>query len=146
MEIYCGYERIALHNRVKSSFHYTTDPDHLASAHRFVTEWTPERFLSWAADIDPDVVVYIQKVLDRKQHPEQAYKSCLGILSFAKKVGNERLIKACQRALGYGIYNYKIIERILKKGLDTQQEEDELQQLTMPAHDNIRGEQYYNKS
>ncbi len=145
VEVYSGYERIALHNRVKSSFHYTTDPDHLASAHRFVTEWTPERFLSWAADIDPDVVVYIQKILDRKQHPEQAYKSCLGILSFAKKVGPERLIKACQRALGYGSYNYKIIEGILKKGLDTQQEEDELQ-LTMPTHDNIRGEQYYNQS
>lgn len=143
VEIYSSYERIALHNRTKSAYHYTTDPDHLASAHRFVTEWTPERFLSWAADIDPDVATYIQKVLDRKQHPEQAYKSCMGILGFAKKVGNERLTAACRRALGYGSYNFKVIERILKKGLDMQQQEEEATQLIMPLHDNIRGENYY---
>ena len=87
-------------------------------------------------------MTYIQKVLDRKQHPEQAYKSCLGILGFAKKAGNERLIKACQRALGYGSYNYKVIERILKKGLDMQQQEEAIQ-LSMPLHENIRGEDYY---
>ena len=142
VEIYSNYDRIALHNRVKSPFHYSTDPEHLASAHRFITEWTPGRFLSWAAEIDPDVVTYIQKVLDRKQHPEQAYKSCLGILGFAKKAGNERLIKACQRALGYGSYNFKVIERILKKGLDMQQQEEAIQ-LSMPLHENIRGEDYY---
>lgn len=81
-------------------------------------------------------------MLDRKQHPEQAYKSCVGILSFAKKVGNERLIKACQRALGYGNHSYKTIERILQKGIDQQQDEDG-GQLPMPLHDNIRGQNYY---
>jgi transposase len=112
VEIYTGYERIALHNRVKSAHNYTTDKDHLATAHRFMTDWTPERFLSWAAEIDADVKDYIQKVLDKKQHPEQAYKSCLGILSFAKKVGNERLTGACRRALGFGSYSFKMIEGI----------------------------------
>ena len=80
--------------------------------------------------------------MDRKQHPEQAYKSCIGILGFAKKVGNERLIKACQRALGYEMYNYKIIQRILEKGLDKETEEEN-EHLEMPSHDNIRGEEYY---
>lgn len=143
VEIYAGYDRIALHNRVKSAHHYTTDKEHLASAHRFMTEWTAERFLSWAGDIDPDVQDYIRKVLDHKPHPEQGYKSCLGILSFAKKVGNERLIQACRRALGYGSYSFKAIERILNKGLDAQTEADESGQLSMPLHDNIRGENYY---
>ena len=86
--------------------------------------------------------LYILKILDRKQHPEQAYKSCVGILSFAKKVGDERLIKACQRALGYGIYNYKTIQSILEKGMDLY-DDDEKGQLQMPEHDNIRGEHYY---
>ena len=85
--------------------------------------------------------LYILKILDRKQHPEQAYKSCVGILGFAKKVGNDRLTKACQRALGYGIYNYKTIQKILEMGLDTQMEEEE--SVEMPQHDNIRGEEYY---
>lgn len=141
VEVYYNYERIALHKRLKSPYGYTTDKDHLASAHRFVSDWTPERFVSWAESIHEDVKLYILKVLDRKQHPEQAYKSCVGILSLGKKAGQDRLIKACQRALGYGMYNYKTIQKILEKGLD--QNEDDTEQLQMPQHDNIRGEGYY---
>ena len=142
VEIFYHYEQIAQHQRLKSPYNYTTDKEHLASAHRFVTDWTPERFLSWADKIHEDVQLYILKILDRKQHPEQAYKSCIGILSFAKKVGDERLTKACQRALGYGIYNYKTIQSILEKGMDLY-DDDEKGQLQMPLHDNIRGEGYY---
>ena len=115
----------------------------MASTHQFVSDWTPERFLNWASGIHEDVHLYILKILDRKQHPEQAYKSCVGILSFAKKVGNDRLIKACQRALGYGIYNYKTIQTILEKGMDNYDEAEENKQLEMPLHENIRGEEYY---
>ena len=143
VEVFYHYERIAIHKRIKSPYNYTTDKDHLASAHRFVSDWTPERFLSWAGDIHEDVQLYILKVLDRKQHPEQAYKSCIGILSFGKKVGNDRLTKACQRALGYGLYNYKTIQSILEKGMDLYDDADEKGQLQMPLHENIRGENYY---
>ena len=143
VEIYYNYERIALHNRTKSPYQYTTEKEHLASTHRFVSEWTPERFISWSEGIHEDVKLYILKVLDRKQHPEQAYKSCVGILSFAKKVGNDRLIKACQRALGYGAYNYKTIQNILERELDLGDAPEETDQLKMPFHDNIRGENYY---
>jgi transposase len=143
VEIFYNYERIALHERTKSAYRYTTEKDHMASTHRFVSEWTPERFTSWAAGIHEDVRLYVLKVLDRKQHPEQAYKSCMGILGFAKKVGNDRLIKACQRALGYGAYNYKTIQKILERELDLRDAPDETDQLRMPFHDNIRGENYY---
>ena len=143
VEVYYNYERIALHKRSKARYHYTTEKEHLASAHRFVSEWTPERFTSWAEDIHEDVKLYILKILDRKQHPEQAYKSCVGILSFAKKVGHDRLTKACQRALGYGAYNYKTIQMILEKELDKTDKPDETNQLSMPLHENIRGENYY---
>jgi transposase len=143
VEIFYKYERIAIHKRLKSPYNYTTDKEHMASAHRFVSDWNPEKFLSWADSIHEDVRLYILKILDRKQHPEQAYKSCVGILSYAKKVGNERLIKACQRALDYGIYNYKTIQKILENGLDKQDDELNIEPLQMPLHDNIRGESYY---
>jgi transposase len=143
VEVFYHYERIAIHKRIQSPYNYTTEKDHMASTHRFVSDWTPERFLNWARDIHEDVYLYILKILDRKQHPEQAYKSCVGILSFAKKVGNDRLIKACQRALGYGIYNYKTIQTILEKGMDQYEETEENKQLEMPLHENIRGEEYY---
>jgi transposase len=143
VEIFYNYERIAIHNRSKSPHHYTTDNDHLASTHRFVAEWNPDRFRKWAQSIHQDVELFIHKILQTKKYPEQAYKSCLGVLSFAKKVGNDRLVKACQRALAYGIYNYGIIDQILKAGLDKFNDPD-TEQLQMPFHENIRGQEYYN--
>ena len=142
VEIFYNYDRIALHKRIKSPYNYTTEKEHMASSHQFVSDWTPEKFLSWAEAIHEDVKLYILKILGRKKHPEQAYKSCVGILSFGKKVGNERLTNACQRALGYGMYNYKTIQNILEKGLDKQNDQ-ETETAEMPQHDNIRGEEYY---
>ena len=141
LEVYSRYELIASHKRVKSPFNYTTDPSHVASQHKFISDWSPEFFLNQARNVHPDVEYYISQVLLRKPHPEQAYKSCQGILSFAKRVGETRLIKSCQRALGYGIYTYHIIETILQKRLD---DYDEVENpTTMPSHENIRGGNYY---
>jgi hypothetical protein len=80
-------------------------------------------------------------VLQRKQHPEQAFKSCQGILSFAKRLGEKRLIAACKRADSFGVYHYRAIEDILKRGLDKQDTKDETK--VMPKHNNIRGKDYY---
>jgi len=80
-------------------------------------------------------------VLAKKAHPEQAYKACQGILSFASRVGKERLIRACRRAHEIGYYNYPIIDDILKKNLDAIEEEPLPEK--MPVHENIRGGNYY---
>ena len=143
VEIYSNYERIALHPREKNPYGYTTDKEHMASAHRFKSDWTPDKFLDWAASIHEDVRLYILQILERKQHPEQAYKSCLGVLGFGKKAGNERLIMACQRGLSYGLYSYKTIQQILENKMDNYEESPFANELPMPKHDNIRGEDYY---
>jgi transposase len=141
VEVYYRYELIAKHDRVKSPHNYTTLPEHLATQHQYVADWNPERFLNEANALHPDIGKYIQQVLLRKPHPEQAYKSCQGILSFAKRIGTERLRKACNRAMDYNLYHYKIIEGILQKGLDKYDEEPT--PAHMPAHENIRGSEYY---
>ncbi len=141
VELYQNYELIASHKRIRSPHGYTTEPIHMPPQHRYITEWSPEFFINKAKAIDPIVELFINEVLQRKQHPEQAYKSCQGILSFEKRVGPKRLIKACKRAHEFGYYNYKIIEDILKKNLD-QFDEDPIEN-PMPAHDNIRGADYY---
>jgi transposase len=143
VEVFYNYERIAFHQRFKSQYNYTTLPEHLASTHRFVTEWTPERFLNWAAGIDEQVRQYIYTILERKQHVEQAYKACLGILSMAKKYGNQRLTIACKRGMDYDMYSYKAIDMILKRGLDKEEPQIELFTPQMPEHDNIRGKSYF---
>ena len=144
VEIYHKYNRIAVHKRSIKPYNYTTQTDHLASAHKFMTEWTPQRFINWGASIDESVKAFIIGLLDQRLHPEQAYKSCLGVLSFTKKVGNQRLAAACKRALDFNIYNYRIIETILQKGLDTIGEDLEDDAPELPFHTNIRGNNYYN--
>lgn len=144
VEIFYKYERIALHQRSYKKHHYTTHREHLASSHRYLSDWTPEKFIEEAAAIHEDVAAYIIKVIEHKQHPEQAYKSCSGILQLKRKAGSQRLIKACRRAQSYGLYNYPIIVQILEKKLDELTEEQEtIDQTSIPEHNNIRGKEYY---
>jgi transposase len=143
VEIFYRYERIATHNRHMRKYHYTTLNEHLASSHRYLSEWTPEKFLEQARAVHEDVATYITLVIENKQHPEQAYKSCSGILSLVRKVGAARLTNACRRAQSYGVYNYPIVVQILEKNLDQQSEEEQQYPLTMPQHHNIRGADYY---
>jgi len=142
VEIFYNYERIALHKRRYQSYYkYTTDKEHLPAAHRFVYELTSDRLLMQADAIHKDVRLYISKIITKKQHHEQAYKICLGVLNFAPQYGNDRLIKACQRALDYGIYNYRTIKKILENGLE--KNDDVNENIKMPEHENIRGKDYY---
>lgn len=142
VELYHQQEVLAVHTRSKQKYGYTFVKEHMPSHHRFVSEWSSEKFIAWADQIGDHCKVLIIKILDKKQHPEQSFKSCLGILHLAKKVGNIRLENSCKRALKYGAHNYNIIERILKNRWDTLDEEPE-EQPDIPRHDNIRGSNYY---
>jgi transposase len=143
VEVFDDYQRVAIHKRLQSPFKYTTDKEHLPPAHRFVAELEPERFLNMADEIHKDVKLYIAKILEMRQHPEQLYRICMGVLNLSKKYGNERLTKACQRSLIFGIYNYRIVKKILEGGLDVLEDEDCFEEIEMPPHDNIRGGDYY---
>lgn len=142
VEVYFKQQQIALHQRVRKRYGYTTDPLHMPSTHRFVAEWNPDKFLNWAGGIGVDCKTFISLLLAKRQHPEQSYKSCTGVLALAKKVGNERLNNACKRALDYERINYQSVKSILEKGLDYIQE-DPQQQSNIPKHQNIRGGDYY---
>jgi transposase len=141
VKIYYQYTILASHARIRTRYHYTTDEDHLAPQHRFQSEWTPERFIHQAEAVHQDVAHYISKVLEHKKYPEQAYKSCSGILNFTRRVGPERLANACRWADSLGQYNYPIIQEILKKRLDQLRPEEEPAEI--PSHNNIRGKEYY---
>ena len=142
--IYDENEVVAVHERyIGKGYKYITVQEHLATQHQYVAEWNPQKFMATASAISDIVAGYIAKILSRELYPEQSYKSCSGVLSFAKRVGNVRLSNACKRADSFGIYNYGIIDQILRSKADTIAFEDELPNLYMPAHDNIRGQHYY---
>jgi len=143
VEICYQYERIATHTRDQRRYQYTTISEHLASAHRYLSDWTPDKFIREGTAIHEAVKQYIEAILETKAHPEQAYKSCAGILNLQRKVGKERLINACKRALSYEVYNYPILLQILEKRLDNFSEDEKEQPDSMPEHENIRGSSYY---
>lgn len=141
VKVYYKHQCIAEHRRNKSPFNYTTLPDHLASQHKQYTKWNATYFLTWASKIDPVVELIIRRILEKKPHPEQAYKSCAGILHLEKKVGRQRFIAACSLADTFEQYSYMALVNILDKGLDKLEESEENKPL--PSHNNIRGKTYY---
>jgi transposase len=148
VEIYCLNIRIAFHKRDRKINGYTTIKEHMPSHHQWVGEWSVERITSWAAKIGDNTRAFITKVLETKEHPEQGFKVSLGILSLAKKYSDIRLDKACRQALLYHNYSLKSIKSTLEHRLEDQQELDLFSELghevNLPAHENIRGNQYYN--
>lgn len=76
IEVFLYYEKIAVHTRSFRPYGYTTSEEHLASQHRFMTDWNPNKFFTEAATVHPDVETYIRRVMKEKKHPEQVYKSC----------------------------------------------------------------------
>lgn len=147
VEIFLDYHRIAFHKRNRQPYKYSTCADHMPSTHQFRSEWSPEKFSRWAEAIGPNTAALITQVLEGKTHPEQAYKSCLGILNMARKqdIGKQRLELACKKAIAFGHHNYKFIERILKNKLEAP-EQDTDTQYELPLHENIRGEEYYDQN
>lgn len=144
IEVYDQDEVVAVHDRFfGKGLKYITIQDHLATQHKYLAEWNPQKFMVTASSIGEAVAQYIAKILTREMYSEQSYKSCSGVLSFAKRVGNARLINACKRADGFGIYNYGIIDQILRSKADAIPFEDEIPNSVMPLHDNIRGQDYY---
>lgn len=141
---YDNNEMVAVHDRyIGKGLKYITTQDHLATQHKYAADWNPQKFMATASSISEIVAQYIAKILAREVYPEQSYKSCSGVLSFAKRVGHTRLTNACKRADSYGIYNYGIIDQILRSKADEILMEDEIQDTNMPLHENVRGAQYY---
>jgi transposase len=143
IDIFYHYDCIATHTRNLKLYGYTTNEDHLASHHQFKSDWTPEKFIQRATFIGSDTRDYITRILEIRQHPEQAYKTCQGILGFASRVGSDRLNMTCRRALYYGDFSYNAIRTIIEKKLDQEPFVSEDDNKKMPGHRNVRGGNYY---
>ena len=144
VEVLFKNRRVASHVRSYVTGSFTTLTEHMPKSHQKYLEWTPSRIINWAEKNGPETKKLITEVLDSRVHPEQAYRSCLGIMRLAKHYSPERLEAACARAIIIKAYSYKSIKSILKNGLDQQEllfDQNELSETI--DHINIRGEKYY---
>jgi transposase len=137
-------KRVASHKRSLLKGRHTTLSSHMPTAHREYADWTPQRLVNWAEKSGPATAELIGTILAARAHPQQGFRSCLGIMRLGKTYGNERLEAACVRALLINATSYKSVQSILKNGLDRQVEIDTPEPDATPiAHGNVRGAGYY---
>jgi transposase len=147
VELFHKGRRVASHLRSRLKGRHSTVDAHMPTAHRHYVEWPPQRLIRWAADSGGGTARVVETILASRPHPQQGFRSCLGIMRLGKSYGTERLEAACRRALAIGACSYKSIESILKNGLDRTPLPAPLP-ATLPAtvaprHANIRGPEYY---
>ncbi len=141
----CLYQgkRVASHPRMHSKWHHTTVDEHMPKAHQQYVQWTPQRLVRWAQQTGVATARVVEAIMASRPHPQQGFRSCLGILRLGKTYGNARLESACQRALVLGALSYRSIESILKRGLDRTPLPESAPATETIDHPNIRGPEYY---
>jgi transposase len=138
-------KRITSHPRSFVKYAYSTTPEHRPAAHRAHLEWTPSRLIDWGQSIGPHTAALVEYVIRTKPHPEQGYRSALGILRLANKHGNERLELACERAFQIHSPSYKTIKTMLAQRMESAPLRGDPQAATGSEHlgaTNVRGRGY----
>lgn len=144
VEIFFKGKRVASHPRAFQKGQYVTEPLHRPKAHQAHAEWTPSRLISWGQSVGPNTGLLVERILVSKKHPEQGYRSCLGLLRLSKQHSQERMEAAALRALTIGAISYRSVKSILDKRLE--QLAIPLQygeEAPLPMHENVRGAAYY---
>jgi transposase len=143
IEVFHKGLRVASHPRSSLHHRHTTIPEHMPSAHRRYVEWTPAKMMSEAAKIGPATITLVKAIMKAKPHPEQGFRSCLGIMRLVKTYGTARVEAASQRGNDIGATTYGSIASILKTGLDKAYANSKAPDGPPIRHANIRGRGYY---
>ena len=139
IEVYFHNKRIATHVR-KYYPGMTTEPGHMPGTARPASAMDARTVNELAQSIGPDVLVWVKGQLQRKAHPEQAYRVCLGLLSLNRSYASERLNKACAIANKESLFKLKNVKAILQSNRDRLPESPPVQLSLLPQnHENIRG-------
>ena len=143
IEVFHKGKRIASHVRSRAAHKHTTIPEHMPSSHRRYAEWSPARMLREAEKIGPATIALFEAIMKAKPHPEQGFRSCLGILSLVKSYGPERIEAAARRGNDIRATTYGSIKSILQNGLDRAFAKPSTPDASPIRHANIRGRGYY---
>lgn len=142
IEVFHRGQRLASHVCSPFKGRHTTIDEHMPPAHREVAGWNADTLSQQAVAIGPRCAVLVERLLHGRRHPQQAFRSCLGVLRLGQQYGIERLEAACARALKHNAVSWKSLQSILKNGLDLQPQGPQ-RSLDLPEHENLRGAAYY---
>ncbi|WP_394358501.1 Mu transposase domain-containing protein [Halocynthiibacter halioticoli] len=142
VEVYFKGQRVASHVRTSGNHQHSTLRDHMPAHHRFREGGTPEKLRLKAAPVGPNTEAFVEVIMRKCKHPEQGYRTCMGVLRLAKTFGADRLEHACTRAAEINAYSYTSLNSILKNGLDRQRRAPATDGPVI-THSNIRGAGYF---
>ncbi|MDT8402813.1 MAG: IS21 family transposase [Bacteroidales bacterium] len=142
VELFKDNVRIAIHQRNRRPYWYTTKKEHMPQNHQLVAGWNPHRLLSWAEKMGGSVKEFIQLMLDQREHPQQAFKACLGVLNLGKKYDDEAMQLVCKKAIEINSISQRFIANSLKNKTYKTEDED-TGDMKIPFHENIRGKEKY---
>ena len=145
VEILAGQQRVAVHRYSLQRGAHTTAAEHMPASHRTHREWTPAKLIAWGESIGAATGAVVRWQMEHRPHPEQGYRTCLGLQRLARQFGPERLEAASVRAMAIRSFTYRSVNSILAKGLDAQPPTPEPRQESLPLHDNVRGPDYFNE-
>jgi len=132
---------VAQHVRSYVPYQHTTVKEHMPPSHQYMRDWSPSRLVNWATTIGKQTARQVDTLLNSRRHPEQAYRSCLGLLRLADKFGKERLEAACTKANSFGMASFKSVQNILVNNQDklppSSPEHNPI------SHSNLRGGNYF---
>ena len=144
IEIYdARRNRVATHVRRYNGRRYSIKQEHMPPAHvayLLEREYDGDRYREWARHIGGNTFEVIENLLNSKRHEEEAYRSCMGILHFAKSYGSNYLEMACRKAIKMDVCSFTDVEDILK---DMKANEASKSAKPTPEHENIRGSANY---
>jgi len=138
-------QAVAIHPRSRVPGRYSTQIAHMPLKHQKAAEWTPERLLRWADEIGPHTSQLIRAILASRQHPEQAFRSCLGILRLSSQSSHPQMELACQMAREAKTLNYQGVKAFLAECSQREHlpSAAAAENNPLPTHENIRGDSYY---
>lgn len=143
ISIYYNGIQIASHIRSKEVNGTTTHLEHMHPSHKYVQQWEPSQAYQWGADVDPIVEQYLQNMISQCSYPHMARRMFEGVKDLNKRYGNQRLVNACRRALGFNASDYTTLKNILSNKIDLLGQSNTATVVTLPRHENIRGSKYY---
>jgi transposase len=144
VEVFHQRQRLVAYPRSFERGRHSTRTEFMPKSHQAHLEWSPARITRWAGTLGRHTQGLVEAILADRPHPEQGYRSCLGILRLAKRYGESRLEAACERALAVRARSYRHVESILKHGLDRLPAPEERPDDRTPVvHPNLRGRDYY---
>jgi transposase len=143
IEIFHQGQRVASHVRATKPYTPVTLPEHRPKAHQAHLDWPPSRIVHWAETVGPHTAQVVARILEAYPHPEMGYRSCLGIIRLGQRYPAARVEAAAARALATGAVSYKSLDSILRHALDQQPLPTPTPSQPRPAHDNVRGAEYF---